>query len=135
MISRAVLQAPITPFTVLFCEVIAHPDSADEDLRFLQKYTNVLEELSSFSDGLTKIHRLCDIFCKVAVLYVRSKTNNGPNLYPEGQGFAPSEDIDNYLAGIGLAYSNQSSLGDAEMLDEWYQGHATLMDFLDRGIT
>lgn len=67
------LHAPFTPFTVTFCNVIANPTSTRSDLRLLQDYVTTLKALSHLSEGVGKLYSLCDIFQKIADLYMQAK--------------------------------------------------------------
>ncbi|KAK5166583.1 uncharacterized protein LTR77_008126 [Saxophila tyrrhenica] len=69
------LKAPLTPFTVVFGHIIAHPFNTHDDLQLLADWVETLKQLRRFSGGMVKLHKLCDIFCKVAALYVRAKGN------------------------------------------------------------
>ncbi|KAK3651683.1 hypothetical protein LTR56_005491 [Elasticomyces elasticus] len=151
------LKAPITPFTVTFCHIIAHPYAANADIQLLAEFVATLKELCRFSDGILKLHRLCDIFCKVASLYVQAKHKeasqkqnlqygSAASMQPEPWMGQPAvNDIDQYLTAIGFA--PPTTLGDdgqgvmdgsmdfdASFLNDWYQGNNTIMGFLEQDI-
>ncbi|KAK5738434.1 hypothetical protein LTR17_005962 [Elasticomyces elasticus] len=151
------LKTPITPFTVTFCHIIAHPYAATADIELLAEFVATLKELCRYSDGILKLHRLCDIFCKVASLYVQAKQKEASqkqNLQYRGSASMQPEpwmgqpavnDIDQYLTAIGFA--PPTALGDdgqiamdgsmdfdASFLNDWYQGNNTIMGFLEQDI-
>ncbi|KAK0904105.1 putative pyridoxal kinase [Friedmanniomyces endolithicus] len=148
------LKAPITPFTVTFCHIIAHPFMADADLGLLVDYVATLKDLRRFSDGMIKMYRLCDVFCKVATLYVHAKINEakqgGKIQYhdtPAWIGQPAVNDIDGYLSTIGFAPPPPGGIEggpdmfggnedfDASFLLDWYEGNNSLMGFLEQDLT
>ncbi|KAK0276305.1 hypothetical protein LTR35_010630 [Friedmanniomyces endolithicus] len=148
------LKAPITPFTVTFCHIIAHPFMADADLGLLADYVATLKDLRRFSDGMIKMYRLCDVFCKVATLYVHAKINEakqgGKIQYhdtPAWIGQPAVNDIDGYLSTIGFAPPPPGGIEggpdvfggdedfDASFLLDWYEGNNSLMGFLEQDLT
>lgn len=147
------LHAPFTPFTVVFCNIIANTLDASEDLRLLADFVATLKSLSSLSEGVAKLYRLCDVFQKVAELYVQAKaqeatrvnlqeTNAAPPMQPSMQ--PAINDIDGYLSTIGFAppptenFAN-NSLGndqlDATYLNDWFYGNSSLMGLLEQDLT
>lgn len=156
---RTLLKAPITPFTVTFCHIIAHPLGSAGDLRLLTEFVATLKELRRFSDGMAKLHKLSDVFCKVAELYVRSKAqesaqqvNLGPNSTavqapPSWVGQPAVHDIDNYLSTMGFMVPPATSLDgfssndfgdvqyDANYLTGWYAGNSSLMGLLEQDMS
>ncbi|KAI7231683.1 hypothetical protein KC330_g6295 [Hortaea werneckii] len=152
------LKAPITPFIVTFCHITAHPFSTKDDLQLLADFVATLKELCRFSDGMAKLHKLCDVFCKVADLYVRAKAleatqvnntmsyNNAGNAsaVPDWMGQPAVNDIDDYLSTIGFAppatmplngYSDaslQTTQFDPSYLTGWYAGSSSIMGLLEQ---
>jgi hypothetical protein len=147
----------MTPFMVVFCHIITHPFASQQDLQLLGDFVATLEQLFRFSEGMAKLHKLCDTFCKVASLYVRAKYSEAAqknDLQPEyalndsASGFYGQpvvDDIDNYLLSMGLlppsmATEGQSSEipGDAafdpSFLNDWYQGNSSLMGLLEQDL-
>lgn len=147
------MHAPFTPFTVVFCHIIANPSDASEDLRLLADFVATLKSLSPLSEGVAKLYRLCDVFQKVAELYVQAKaqeatrvtqqqTNAAPPMQPSMQ--PAINDIDGYLSTIGFAppateHFASSSLGndqlDATYLNDWFYGNSSLMGLLEQDLT
>ena len=150
--ARTLLNAPITPFTVVFCHIIAHPFTTTADLSLLADFVATLTELRRFSDGMVKLSRLCDIFCKVATLYVRAKDKEASQRVDAGDpsldwiGQSAVHDIDQYLSTIGFvppptsADSIRDGFGsnaevDNSFLIDWYDGNSSLMGFLEQDLT
>ncbi|KAG8625732.1 hypothetical protein KVT40_006133 [Elsinoe batatas] len=109
-----ILLAPITPFVVVFCQIIAQPQSANSDLDLLANFVATLKEQRRFSEGMIRLHKLCDVFWKVASLYVRAKaTENESQPQPRAQSdleelsddwsLPTSAEIDAQLSSIGFA--------------------------------
>lgn len=71
-LNRAVLQAPFTPFIVVFCNAILHYDPSD--LNALSDFVHSLESCRTVSEGADKLYRMCHLFLQVAKLYVETKT-------------------------------------------------------------
>jgi hypothetical protein len=148
------LHAPFTPFTVTFCHIIANPTTASEDLQLLGDYVATLRSLSHLSEGVGKLYRLCDIFQKVADLYVQAKAQeamrmtmqSSKNAMPMTQpSMQPAiNDIDGYLSAIGFAppamtesFANNPTGGDqldATYLNDWFQGNSSLIGLLDQDL-
>lgn len=151
--SRTLLHSPFTPFTVTFCHIIANPMNADADLRLLNDYVATLKSLSHFSDGVAKWYRLCDIFQKVADLYVQAKAQEATRMTHKNANAAPPaqasmqpaiNDIDGYLSTIGFAppipdtFSGTPAGGnqlDANYLNDWFYGSSSLMGLLEQDLT
>ena len=150
------LSAPFTPFTVIFCHIIANPSTSRDDLALLESFVQALEMLSQVSDGVAKLHRLCDVFQKVAELYVQAKsqevTRSMAATTSEINGTTPSmapaiNEIDGYLSTIGFAPPTapaaSGALGDtsidqyfdADYLNEWFSGNSSLMGLLEQDLT
>lgn len=150
---RTLLHSPFTPFTVTFCHIIANPMNAQADLHLLSDYVATLKSLSHFSDGVAKYYRLCDIFQKVADLYVQAKsqeaarmTQQNANTAAQTQGsMQPAiNDIDGYLSAIGFAppvpdnFNGTPAGGnqlDANYLNDWFYGSSSLMGLLEQDLT
>ena len=155
------LKGPITPFVVTFCHIIAHPYAGSEDLELLGNFVYTLGNLRRFSDGMIRLHKLCDVFTKVATLYVRAKTNeaNTPmdaddpsiaafsDTAPDGWiGQLEVKDIDEYLSTIGFAPPPDGTINanadaidgipefDPNFLMDWYQGNSSLMGLLEQDL-
>lgn len=155
---RTLLKAPITPFIVVFCHIIAHPFETSEDLQLLAEFVVTLYELRRFSDGMVKMYKLCDVFSKVANLYVRAKTSESSNEAELNAGTITDsassnwigqpavDDIDEYLSAIGFAPPPAPAINelsadmtgdmpfDASYLADWYAGNSSLMGLLEQDI-
>ena len=154
--NRIILNSPITPFTVLFCHVVAHPATAHDDLCLLAEFVGSLRPSRNISEGVDKLYRIISVFHKVAELYVEAKENestehlstNNIGLVPPGEGsqyvLPASEDFDQYLAALGFApqafqttSDNVDSATDGYLdedrswLQDWYSGSQSLMGLLE----
>ena len=146
------LHAPFTPFTVTFCHIIANPTNASDDLRLLADFVATLQSLSNLSEGVAKLCRLCDVFQKVADLYVQAKAQEATRMTLQNNSAAPPSqpsmqpainDIDGYLSTIGFAppvaeNSASNATGtdqlDAAYLNDWFYGNSSLMGLLEQDI-
>jgi hypothetical protein len=148
------LHAPFTPFTVTFCHIIANPTHATDDLRLLADFVATLQSLSHFSEGVAKLYRLCDVFQKVADLYVQAKAQEATRMMLQDNSAAPPtqpsmqpaiNDIDGYLSTIGFAppaateniadNPTGSDQLDATYLNDWFCGNSSLMGLLEQDLT
>lgn len=71
-LSRSILQAPFTPFIVIFCYAIS--TCSHSDLASLSDFVFSLESCRTVSEGADKLYKLCHLFLQVAKLYVEAKT-------------------------------------------------------------
>lgn len=116
-LDRAILQAPFTPFIVIFCNAVLHCDPSD--LNTLSEFVVSLESSRTVSEGADKLYKMCHLFLRVAKLYVETKTKEAatvrrsPSLTTEGgfyrQGTAnltidmnTMTQFDPYLSALGL---------------------------------
>ena len=126
--TRAILQAPFTPFIVLFCNVILHCSPSDtnalSDLQALSDFVASIESCRTISEGADKLYKMCHLFLQVAKLYIEAKAKDSsahqaPSSQPDSaqQGFyqpdgsvasEPTFDsstmtqFDPYLSALGL---------------------------------
>ncbi|KAL5466474.1 hypothetical protein PMIN06_000078 [Paraphaeosphaeria minitans] len=110
----AILQAPFTPFIVIFCHSVLHCDPSD--LNSLSDFVVSLESCRTISEGADKLYKMCHLFLKVAKLYVEAKRNEAlpvaaSRTQPDQNGFFPQEtginldtmtQFDPYLSALGL---------------------------------
>ena len=145
VVRRSLLKAPITPFLVVFCSIIAHPSTSSGDLELLIAFVATLHDLRRFSDGMLKMYALCDIFCKVATLYVRAKGKEA-RLEPSADwmGQPAVNDIDGYLSTMGFApfpadanvmLNELGGNDEFSFLSDWHEGSNSLMGFLEQDLT
>jgi hypothetical protein len=143
---------------VVFCHIITHPFTTQHDLQLLGDFVATLKQLFRFSEGMAKLHKLCDTFCKVASLYVRAKHSEMAqknDLEPEyalndsTSGFYGQpmvDDIDNYLLSMGLLPPSMATESDPagasgdvgfdpSFLNDWYQGNSSLMGLLEQDMS
>ena len=108
------MQAPFTPFIVLFCNAISCNDRSD--LQTLSDFVASLESCRTLSEGADKLYKLCHVFLQIAKLYVEArerergnqmypKTSNGQYYNVNAQNYDVSalEQFDPYLSALGLA--------------------------------
>ncbi|KAL1795657.1 hypothetical protein ACET3X_005881 [Alternaria dauci] len=71
----SILQAPFTPFIVLFCNAIQKADASDvdSDLDSLSEFVTSLESCRTISEGADKLYKMCNLFLRVTKLYVAAK--------------------------------------------------------------
>ncbi|CAN9407683.1 unnamed protein product [Alternaria alternata] len=67
----SILQAPLTPFMVLFSNAIQQTDPTD--LKSLADFVTSLESCREFSAGAEKLYKMCLLFSKVAGFYIQAK--------------------------------------------------------------
>lgn len=89
---------------------------------------------------MVKLHALCDIFCRVATLYVQAKANE--TLTSSSWIGQPTvSEIDNYLELIGFAPApladpdtilSGNEAFDPSFLNDWFQGNSSLVGFLEQ---
>ncbi|EMD85979.1 hypothetical protein COCC4DRAFT_146409 [Bipolaris maydis ATCC 48331] len=74
----SILQAPFTPFIVIFCNAIQKADTTDvsADLQSLSEFVTSLESCRTISEGAEKLYRMCHLFLRVARLYVTAKAQD-----------------------------------------------------------
>ncbi|KAF2629040.1 hypothetical protein BU25DRAFT_457294 [Macroventuria anomochaeta] len=70
----SILQAPFTPFIVVFCDAIQKSDAVD--LETLQQFVASLESCRTVSEGANKLYKMCHLFLRVAKLYIQAKKND-----------------------------------------------------------
>ncbi len=89
---------------------------------------------------MVKLHALCDIFCRVATLYVQAKANE--TLTGSSWIGQPAvNDIDHYLGSLGFApapLADPDAILDGSeafgpgFLNDWFQGNSSLIGFLEQ---
>ncbi|BDD58791.1 hypothetical protein MAP00_004041 [Monascus purpureus] len=124
-----IMYAPFVPFIVIFCHIIefssnnpntessthAAPSSAEVevDLNRLEEFVLSLESLTTLSEAIFKLHRLCQVLFNIAKLYTEAKTKakiqaQDPELGQErnmgDKGLVEvGEEFDIYLSALGFA--------------------------------
>ncbi|KAF2708656.1 hypothetical protein K504DRAFT_467892 [Pleomassaria siparia CBS 279.74] len=111
----SILQAPFTPFIVIFSNVITHCDPTD--LASLSSFVSSMESCRTVSEGADKIYKMCYLFLQVAKIYVEAKRYkasqiisraNHPGFYgtasTDAMGFDSTTmtQFDPYLSALGL---------------------------------
>lgn len=137
---RTILYAPFTPFIVLFCHVIETSNA--DDLRRLDRFTVGLQPVVSMSQGIEKLHRLCNVLYHVAALYVEAKAQQ-----QQDQGMSMvGNDFDMYLSQLGFIsqqHSSDSTAAGGEFglggvpavnqarLGDWFSGNRYVMGLME----
>ncbi|KAF2258211.1 fungal-specific transcription factor domain-containing protein [Lojkania enalia] len=114
----SVLQAPFTPFIVIFSNAISKCD--DADLSQLSDFVSSLESCRTVSEGADKLYKMCHLFLQVAKLYIEAKRKElSQHLRGSPQGdyyqtangatqnldFSTMTQFDPYLSALGLTNS------------------------------
>lgn len=156
--NRITLNTPLTPFTVLFCHIIANYKDCKEDLQLLERFIGSLHRSRSVSEGAEKFYQLCSVFWKVAEAYVQVKSDETKFLQAIDNGKAQDThsialqsgigDFDEYLSALGFAPqmfqvgptdlpTSQFPLdGDmSSYLQDWYSGNASLYGLLEQDLS
>lgn len=151
------LDAPLTPFTGVFCNVIANPESSSEDMALLEDFLSSLQPAVALSEGVEKFHQLCSVFVNVARAYVRAKAQQrhaGENdtSYSFGQDLQPvTGEFDGLSAAMGFYGSDfQGDTRDRSMVDQstlhdsndllqpgladWQSGNVSLYGLLEQDL-
>ncbi|KAH7071970.1 fungal-specific transcription factor domain-containing protein [Paraphoma chrysanthemicola] len=111
----SILQAPFTPFIVIFCNAIQNTDPTD--LPSLQEFVDSLESCRALSEGADRLYKMCRLFLQIAKLYLQAKTQTvaipsqtfsptQPNYYTTADGnnldVNSMTQFDPYLSALGL---------------------------------
>jgi hypothetical protein len=139
----ALLNAPFTPVTVIFCHIIADPANSEPDLCLLRDFVANLKSLSHLSDGVANLHHSCDTFLSFAELYSQHKARLAAGLetterHDPGSS-APQPDlceVDEYLQALGFIQPSGFNDGQSWVhhevanktyLDDWFHGNSMLV--------
>lgn len=151
------MNTPFTPFTVLFCHVIATWKDCEGDLKLLEGFVRSLHRSRSVSDGCEKLFQLCSVFWNVAKAYVHVKNQEVRRLQENNDRMASSNDFgippsvtgdfDEYLSALGLApqpiQADPTNLTSSEIqleedisnyLQNFYSGNASLYGLLEHDL-
>ncbi|KAF1976609.1 fungal-specific transcription factor domain-containing protein [Bimuria novae-zelandiae CBS 107.79] len=110
----AILQAPFTPFIVIFCHAVL--DCNPSDLNSLSEFVISLESCRTVSEGADRLYKMCHLFLQVARLYVEAKTKEAASVptstsdtnhggyYPQDSSISLNTmtQFDPYLSALGL---------------------------------
>ncbi|KAK4502867.1 hypothetical protein PRZ48_006293 [Zasmidium cellare] len=149
-----ILHNPLTPFTVVFGNVIAKHEAALDDLQLLEDYCVSLQPARRISEGVEKFYQLCSVFYKVAEAYVRAKQQESRRRIPSNK--APmganqqwnqplTGEFDEYLSALGFApqtnvmpVTNDVNTMDTDMSafmqQDWYTGNVSLYGLVEQDI-
>lgn len=129
------LNSPLTPFTVIFREVLAHHQSSHEDLQLMRSYVASLHPACQLSSGVQKFYEICSVFLRVAEAYTAAKIAEDASRSEET--FHVTGEFDGYLSSLGLApfpQTNDVTSNTSAHLHDWFTGNASLYGLLDMGI-
>ena len=99
---RTILYAPFVPFIVLICHILEVPvlppsntantatttPTTNPDLTRLTDFVLSLRPLCAHSEAIANLHRLCQVLCSVARLYVEAKAKAKAKAQQTGGGAA-----------------------------------------------
>lgn len=132
------MHTPLTPFTVVFCHIIANHNSSQQDLKLLDDFLDSLRPAAGLSEGVEKFLSLCSVFVKVAKAYVRAKaqeeisySQSADMQFSQPQPMQPVlGQFDGYLSALGFAPHNT-----ADQIDlDWYNGNVNLLNMMEQDI-
>ncbi|KAJ8117004.1 hypothetical protein OPT61_g1688 [Boeremia exigua] len=119
----SILQAPFTPFIVVFCNAIQTADLVD--LGTLQQFVASLESCRTVSEGADRLYKMCHLFLQVAKLYIQAKKNDSKEAVsqPSPSTFYPAQNefqldsstmtqFDPYLSALGLVPNSSWPMSD-----------------------
>jgi len=130
------LNAPFTPFTVVFCHIIANPADSAADLRLLCDFVEGLKASTHLSAGIAKLYHFCDLFRKVAELYVEKRMEGSVQEGAQNHEGQPqpvqqsNNEVDEYLSALGFLEPTQSQAAASDldgMFGQDEQVHASYM--------
>ncbi|KAJ3549170.1 hypothetical protein NM208_g641 [Fusarium decemcellulare] len=148
------LHTPLTPFTCVFCHVIANPHTTSDDLELLEDFVASVKPARRLSEGVEKFYQLCSVFLKIAQTYVRAKARQDAKAPSPSPGTLTLEPdlgaFDDYLSSLGFLappaiqhgpmseYStgnnpHQPLFGTNSLLDP-YSGNISLYNLLDQDV-
>ena len=94
--NRTILYAPFVPFIVLICHILEVPvlpptststtPTTNPDLTRLTDFVLSLRPLCAHSEAIANLHRLCQVLCSVARLYVEAKAKAKANAQAQQTG-------------------------------------------------
>ncbi|TLS21368.1 uncharacterized protein PpBr36_10205 [Pyricularia pennisetigena] len=99
----SILLTPFAPFFVLFCQTISTSSSAD--LALIQGFAASLIPASEYSEPVKRLQRLCDVFCKVAAVYLEAKAR--ANQVGDRDMMQIGNEFDMYFGALGLMQHQQ----------------------------
>ncbi|KAL1846197.1 putative pyridoxal kinase [Paecilomyces lecythidis] len=158
-ISWTLMHCPFTPFLVVFCQAIAVADLSD--LKLLGEFVSSLQPVSEVSEATEKLYRLCQVFHRVAELYIDAKIKRNSNMHIHQDASVsgtntmyPVNDFDPYLSALGFTSAGgmssfpNSGISAGEMppseydgmaasgsLGDWFAGNLNIMALLEADLS
>ncbi|KAK0612577.1 hypothetical protein B0T17DRAFT_410286 [Bombardia bombarda] len=105
-----ILYAPFIPYIVLFCHVIETSDA--DDLRRMADFVASVAPNCSHSEAIDKLHRVCQVLCNVAQIYVEAKAQAALQ-QPDQEMSLAGHDFDMYLSQLGFMTQTNDGLAGA----------------------
>ncbi|KAI6321217.1 hypothetical protein MCOR30_007993 [Pyricularia oryzae] len=102
----SVLLTPFAPFFVIFCQTISTSSSAD--LALIQAFAASLIPASEYSEPVKRLQRLCDVFCKVAAVYLEAKAR--ASQVGDQDMMQIGNEFDMYFGALGLMQHQQQPM-------------------------
>lgn len=153
------MHCPFTPFLVVFCQAIAVADLSD--LKLLGEFVSSLQPVSEVSEATEKLYRLCQVFHRVADLYIDAKIKRSSNVHIQQDASVsgtnamyPVNDFDPYLSALGFTSAGaissvpSSGISAGEMppseydgmtasgsLGDWFAGNLNIMALLEADLS
>ncbi|KAH8200807.1 hypothetical protein TruAng_005044 [Truncatella angustata] len=134
-ISWAVLHIPFIPFSILFTHTVQHLDFAD--LARLDCFAASLRPKAPSQTSITHPHRLYEILCRAARIYIAPETSpSHVDLFPDSGPLDPSE-VSGFTCFDWGADDETRQFADAQSLglEEWYYSNQQIMSLLDENVT
>ena len=140
LLDRAILHIPFVPFSILFTRAVQLLDVAD--LARLDRFAASLQpDAASSSESITHPHRLYELLCQAARLYIDSTNNPSSSSadqtlthnLPDSVG---EFDFAHFGMEAGAAANETLEAGgpQAYRLSDWYYGNQQIMSLLDEDI-
>lgn len=153
------MHCPFTPFLVVFCQAIAVADLSD--LKLLGEFVSSLQPVSEVSEATEKLYRLCQVFHRVAELYIDAKIKRSSNLHlAQDASISGSNamylvnDFDPYLSALGftsaggtlsfpssgisageIPASEYDGMAASGSLGDWFAGNLNIMALLEADLS
>jgi hypothetical protein len=99
MIYRAVASYPLSPFFVLFCNVVC--TSSQEDFHLIQQITECLSQLADADMPITALHKLCTMFISLCAPLTEEYSGQHPSLPTSVAHFSAGNTLEDYTASTG----------------------------------
>lgn len=134
---RSIVHTPYIPFSILFTRAVHFLDR--DDLGRLERFAESLKPEQTSTEPITRSHRLYELLCQAARLYIEANTD------PLATDRPLSEDLPNILNDLDLPNFGMNTgpiideslqLGGTSIQDPsaWYFENQQLMSLLDEDV-